>query len=106
MGHHRPVAGADAGSRCRVGLRRLPVPLVPAAGRLLAGALTGLSAAIFDFVYWNAERDIAAYRLPYAALTIVSATVIAGAGALALTRALTRTGVLDRFPAARERTLI
>ncbi len=77
---------------------------LPAA--LLAGALTGLSAAIFDFVYWNAERDIAAYRLPYAALTIVSATVIAGAGALALTRALTRTGVLDRFPAARERTLI
>ncbi|MTK04289.1 ECF transporter S component [Micromonospora sp. CP22] len=73
---------------------------------LLAGALTGLSAAIFDFVYWNAGRDIATYRLPYALLTIVSATVIAGAGGYRLTRALARTGVLDRFPAGRERTLI
>ncbi|GIJ21024.1 ECF transporter S component [Micromonospora lutea] len=77
---------------------------LPAA--LLAGALTGLSAAVFDFVYWNAGRDIATYRLPYALLTIVSATVVAGAGAYALTRALARTGVLDRFPAGRERTLV
>ncbi|MER5704014.1 ECF transporter S component [Micromonospora sp. NPDC002296] len=69
---------------------------------LLAGALTGLSAALFDFLVWNAEYDLTSYRIPYALLTIVSATVVAGAGGWALTRALAGTGVLDRFPAARD----
>ncbi|BCJ60818.1 ECF transporter S component [Micromonospora endophytica] len=73
---------------------------------LLAGAATGVGAALFDFVYWNAGRDIVAYRLPYALLTVVSATVIAGAGAYYLTRALATTGVLDRFPAGRDRALV
>ncbi|WBB66957.1 ECF transporter S component [Micromonospora sp. WMMD812] len=73
---------------------------------LLAGALTGVSAAIFDFVYWNKAYDLVDYRIPYALLTIVSATVVAGAGAWALTRALADTGVLDRFPAGRERAAI
>ena len=73
---------------------------------LLAGALTGLSAAIFDFVYWNATYDLTSYRLPYALLTIVSATIIAGAGSWFLTRALAGTGVLDRFPAGRERATV
>ncbi|MFF5171661.1 ECF transporter S component [Micromonospora sp. NPDC000089] len=71
---------------------------------LLAGALTGLGAAIFDFVYWNAAYDLTDYRIPYALLTIVSATVVAGAGSWFLTRALADTGVLDRFPAGRTRT--
>ncbi|KXK63479.1 hypothetical protein AWW66_02775 [Micromonospora rosaria] len=70
----------------------------------LAGALTGLGAALFDFVVWNAEYDLVTYRLPYAALTVVSATLIAGVGGHYLTRALAGTGVLDRFPAARDRT--
>ncbi|SDZ25901.1 energy-coupling factor transport system substrate-specific component [Micromonospora pattaloongensis] len=73
---------------------------------VLAGALTGLSAALFDFVVWNAETDLTSYRLPYALLTIVSSTVIAGFGAWALTRALAQTGVLDRFPAGRERRAV
>ncbi|MFC8847349.1 MULTISPECIES: ECF transporter S component [unclassified Micromonospora] len=73
---------------------------------LLAGALTGVSAALFDFFVWNAEYDLTGYRLPYALLTVVSATVIAGAGAWSLTRALVTTGALDRFPAARTRTPI
>ncbi|MFC3500777.1 ECF transporter S component [Micromonospora sp. NPDC049366] len=73
---------------------------------LLAGALTGLSAAIFDFVYWNVETDLTSYRIPYALLTVVSATVVAGVGGWALTRALANTGVLDRFPAGRERAAI
>ncbi|MGC4808539.1 ECF transporter S component [Micromonospora sp. DT233] len=73
---------------------------------LLAGALTGLGAALFDFFVWNVETALTSYRIPYALLTIVSATAIAGAGGWALTRALARTGVLDRFPAAQERTLI
>ncbi|WBB79698.1 ECF transporter S component [Micromonospora sp. WMMD882] len=67
---------------------------------LLAGAATGLSAALFDFFVWNAEYDLTAYRIPYALLTIVSATVVAGAGGYALTGALARTGALDRFPVA------
>ncbi|TDC30956.1 hypothetical protein E1211_23400 [Micromonospora sp. 15K316] len=77
---------------------------LPAA--VLAGALTGVSAAIFDFVYWNTETDLASYRLPYALLTVVSSTIVAGVGGWALTRALANTGALDRFPAGRERTAI
>lgn len=73
---------------------------------LLAGALTGLSAALFDFFVWNATYDLTSYRLPYALLTIVSATVIAGVGGWLLTRALAGTGVLDRFPAGRERAAV
>ena len=43
---------------------------------------------------------------PYALLTVVSSTVIAGAGSWALVRALAPTGVLDRFPAGRDRALV
>lgn len=78
---------------------RLPVAV-------LAGAMTGLGAAIFDFVYWNKTLDVASYRLPYALITIVSATIVAGFGAHVLTRALANTGVLDRFPAGRDRALV
>ncbi|MER7444679.1 ECF transporter S component [Micromonospora avicenniae] len=77
---------------------------LPAA--VLAGALTGVSAAVFDFVYWNTETDLASYRLPYALLTVVSSTIVAGVGGWALTRALANTGALDRFPAGRERAAI
>lgn len=73
---------------------------------VLAGALTGLSAALFDFFIWNSEYDLTSYRLPYALLTIVSATIVAGFGGWALTRALAGTSVLDRFPAGRERATI
>ncbi len=77
---------------------------LPAA--LLAGFLTGVSAALFDFFAWNAAYDLWDYRVPYALLTIVSGTVIAGAGSWALVRALAPTGVLDRFAAGRERALV
>jgi len=77
---------------------------LPAA--LLAGLLTGVSAALFDFFAWNAAYDLVDYRIPYALLTIVSSTVIAGAGSWALVRALAPTGVLDRFGAGRERALV
>ncbi|GHJ14242.1 MULTISPECIES: ECF transporter S component [unclassified Micromonospora] len=73
---------------------------------VLAGALTGLGAAIFDFVYWNKAYELTSYRIPYALITIVSATVVAGLGAHLLTRALANTGVLDRFPAGRDRALV
>ena len=73
---------------------------------VLAGALTGLGAAIFDFVYWNKAYELTSYRIPYALITIVSATIVAGLGAHLLTRALANTGVLDRFPAGRDRALV
>jgi energy-coupling factor transport system permease protein len=78
---------------------RLPVAL-------FAGALTGLSAALFDFFVWNAAYALLSYRIPYAAITIVSSTIVAGVGSWALTRALAQTGVLDRFPAGRERAAV
>jgi energy-coupling factor transport system permease protein len=77
---------------------------LPAA--LLAGFLTGVSAALFDFFAWNAAYDLWDYRIPYALLTIVSSTIIAGVGSWALVRALAPTGVLDRFAAGRERSLV
>ena len=77
---------------------------MPAA--LLAGFATGVSAAVFDFVIWNGAYALWDYRIPYALLTIVSSTVIAGAGSWALVRALAPTGVLDRFGVGRERALV
>jgi len=77
---------------------------LPAA--LLAGALSGVSAAVFDFIVWNGAYDLWDYRIPYALLTVVSSTIIAGAGSWALVRALAPTGVLDRFGAGRERALV
>ena len=77
---------------------------LPAA--VLAGLLTGVSAALFDFFAWNSAYDLWDYRIPYALLTIVSSTVIAGLGSWALVRALAPTGVLDRFAAGRERSLV
>ena len=77
---------------------------LPAA--LLAGLLTGVSAAVFDFFAWNGGTDLWDYRIPYALLTVVSSTVIAGAGSWALVRALVPTGVLDRFAAGRDRALV
>ncbi|MGW0434332.1 ECF transporter S component [Micromonospora sp. NPDC003197] len=73
---------------------------------ILAGAMTGLSAALFDFFVWNTKYDLWSYRIPYAVATIISAALVAGVGGWLLTRALARTGVLDRFPAGRERTAI
>jgi energy-coupling factor transport system substrate-specific component len=77
---------------------------LPAA--LLAGLLSGFSAAVFDFFYWNAAADLWDYRIPYAVITMVSSTIIAGAGSWALARALAPTGVLDRFAAGRDRALV
>ncbi|MEH1100690.1 ECF transporter S component [Micromonospora sp. CPCC 205561] len=73
---------------------------------LIAGALTGLGAALFDFFVWNVDYAMGSYRIPYAVLTVVSATIVAGAGGWALTRALATTGALDRFPAGRDRVAI
>ncbi len=73
---------------------------------VLAGALTGLSAAVFDVIVWNSTYALWEYRVPYAVATIVSGALIAGVGGWMLTRALAHTGVLDRFASGRERASV
>ncbi|MFC6021803.1 ECF transporter S component [Plantactinospora solaniradicis] len=71
-----------------------------------SGTLAGLVAALFDQWRYYSELDFDSFRLPVFLITVVSAAVIAGAGSWVLTRALAQTGVLDRFPAGRERTAV
>ncbi len=78
---------------------RLPVAL-------LAGALSGLAASIFDALVWYPGYSWAAFRLPYIALTVASCVVVAGAGSVALARSLAQTGVLDRFASGRQRAAV
>lgn len=73
---------------------------------VLAGALAGLGAGLFDFFVWNGAYALWSYRVPYLLLTVVSCAIVAGAGSWALVRALAPTGVLDRFRAGRERALV
>lgn len=73
---------------------------------ILAGAATGLGAAIWDQIAWYSEYDWMSYRLPVLVITVLSSAVIAGAGSPLLTSALARTGVLDAFPAGRGRELV
>ncbi|MGC5021899.1 ECF transporter S component [Micromonospora sp. DT47] len=78
---------------------RLPVAL-------LAGTLAGLAAAIYDVFVWYPGTAWGSFRLPYILITAASSLVVAGLGSVALTRALAGTGVLDRFPAGRERAAV
>jgi energy-coupling factor transport system permease protein len=78
---------------------RLPVAL-------LAGAAAGLVATLYDVVYWYPGTAWGSFRIPYILIAVVSSVVVAGAGGWMLTRALAETGVLDRFPAGRERAAV
>ncbi|GAA4577056.1 ECF transporter S component [Micromonospora coerulea] len=78
---------------------RLPVAL-------LAGTLAGLAASIYDVFVWYPGTAWGSFRLPYILITAVSSLLVAGLGSVALTRALAGTGVLDRFPAGRERATV
>ena len=80
-------------------LYRLPVAL-------LAAIFAGLAAALYDVFVWYPDTAWASFRLPYILITAVSSAVIAGLGSWALTRALAQTGVLERFPAGRERPAV
>ena len=107
VGRHDHRPGPGAGPRRRARLRRVPVPLVPAADRGAGrGADRSERGAVRLLRLEHRVRALAAYRIPYALFTIVSATVIAGVGGWYLTRALAGTGALDRFPAGRERRTV
>lgn len=73
---------------------------------VLSGTVAGLAAALFDQWRYYSEYDFTSFRLPVFLFTVVSSAIVAGVGGWALTRALAQTGVLDRFPAGRERTAV
>ena len=50
--------------------------------------------------------DLWAFKVPYIAFAMLSGAVVAGLGSKALVKAMLPTGVLDRFPAGRERQRI
>ena len=66
-----------------------------------AGAAAGAAAVLLDLVVYYPSWA-AGFQVLYAALVIPSAAIVAGLGGWLLVRALSRTGVLSAFPAARE----
>lgn len=73
---------------------------------LLAAAAAGLAASVYDAFVWYGGTSWATLRLPYIAITTVSALIVAGLGSILLVRALAQTGVLDRFASGRERAAV
>ncbi len=73
---------------------------------LLAGGAAGVAAAVYDAFVWYGGTSWATLRLPYIAITAVSAVLVAGLGSILLVRALAQTGVLDRFASGRERAAV
>jgi energy-coupling factor transport system substrate-specific component len=69
----------------------------------LAGLLAGAFAGVWDVVQYYSTNSFGSFQLPFVVITALSAAAIAGVGGWALTSAVARTGVLDRFPAGRER---
>jgi energy-coupling factor transport system substrate-specific component len=78
---------------------RLPVAL-------LAAALAGVVASVYDAFVWYPDTSWVTMRLPYIVITALSSLVLAGLGSVLLVRALAQTGVLDRFAAGRSRALV
>lgn len=67
---------------------------------LLAGLFAGAMAALLDLVLYYAGWA-GTWQLTYVSLVSVSAMVIAGAGAVLLSRALASTGALSQFASGR-----
>jgi energy-coupling factor transport system substrate-specific component len=77
---------------------RLPVAL-------LSGAFAGAAAGYLDVALYYPTYP-ASWRIAQIGLSALSGLVVAGLGGWALTKALGRTGVLDRFPSGRERVAV
>jgi energy-coupling factor transport system substrate-specific component len=67
-----------------------------------AGAAAGLAPALLDRLFFYPTWPLA-WSLVYGGLVVMSSALIAGLGSHALVRALAATGVLDGFPAGRQR---
>ncbi|CAM3147992.1 ECF transporter S component [Stackebrandtia soli] len=83
------------------GYRRYGLPQA-----LLGGALAGFAATVWDSFVWYGETDWLTFRIPFIAVATLSSAIIAGLGAMALTKALSATGALDRFPSGRDRAAV
>jgi energy-coupling factor transport system permease protein len=68
---------------------------------ILAGAASGASMAINDFINSYAGASVA-FKTSYGISAVVSGAIIAGIGSWLLVRALARTGALSRFAAGRQ----
>lgn len=73
---------------------------------LAAGALAGVAGTLWDVFYWYPTADLWAFKVPYVAIAAASSAIVAGLGSKGLVKAMLPTGVLDRFPAGRERQRI
>ncbi|GAB3229388.1 ECF transporter S component [Glycomyces halotolerans] len=73
---------------------------------LVGGALAAVALALFDIRNYYQATDFWAFQVPYFLISILSGAVIAGLGSRALVKAMLPTGVLDRFPAGRDRQRI
>ncbi|HEX2145612.1 MAG TPA: ECF transporter S component [Glycomyces sp.] len=89
--------------------------LVFAAGRyrrystliaVVSGAVACFGATMWDLFASYPEAGLWAFKIPYVAFAMLSGALIAGLGSKALVKAMQPTGVLDRFPAGRERQRI
>jgi energy-coupling factor transport system substrate-specific component len=69
---------------------------------LLAAACAGAMAAVLDLVNYYPDWT-GGWKLTYLVLVVASTTVVAGAGAMALTRALGASGALSSFGSGRTR---
>ncbi len=69
---------------------------------LLAAMLAGAMAAVLDLVNYYPDWT-AGWKSAYVLLVVVSTTVVAGLGGLALTRALGASGALSQFAGSRTR---
>jgi energy-coupling factor transport system substrate-specific component len=72
---------------------------------LISGMLAGAAAGYLDIVLYYPTWKVS-WRVDQVAIAAASGLVIAGLGGWLLTRALAETGVLDRFPAGRERVAV
>jgi energy-coupling factor transport system substrate-specific component len=71
----------------------------------IGGAFAGAGAGYLDLVLYYPTYPTS-WRIAQVGIAAASGLVIAGVGGWALTRALARTGVLDRFPSGRERATV
>jgi len=68
---------------------------------ILAGAASGASMAISDFINYYAASTIL-FKTAYGVSAVLSGAILAGIGSWLLVRALARTGALSRFAAGRQ----
>jgi len=68
---------------------------------ILAGAASGASMAISDFINYYAASTVL-FKTAYGVSAVLSGAIIAGIGSWLLVRALARTGALSRFAAGRQ----